>query len=409
MQPEYSVIIPVFNKWELTRDCLARLREHADGHDFEVVVVDNASSDVTATDLAPLGKSLFGERFTAIRFEENRNFGPACNVGAKAATAPLLFFLNNDTLVTSGWAAPLLSALRDEPELGAVGPLLLYPNDTVQHLGVAYAASGAEHLYRDFPRTHPVVAKHRDVQCLTGAALMLSASLFRECGCFHEEYKNGYEDQELCVHIRQAGKKLRCVPQSVIYHLESQSGGRDAAEGDNSDLFFKRCGKHVHTDIHVHAMRDGFDVFINDLMLLSIKLSEAEERKLTREVESQPAQAWAALMAQNPLWIGGPEFFADICAKQGQYDKELLFRLQLANMAPTLKRYMDVMQLEPYFPKNSPWEYKFKEKMAVMQLCRRSPDAAHKKLRFLQKCFPPENPAFLERICREKLERLFPE
>ena len=90
--PEFSVIIPVFNKWELTKDCLISLREHGGGHDFEVIVADNASSDATATDLAPLGASLFGERFTAIRFEENKNFGPACNAGAKAATAPILFF-----------------------------------------------------------------------------------------------------------------------------------------------------------------------------------------------------------------------------------------------------------------------------------------------------------------------------
>ena len=85
--PELSVIIPVFNKWELTRDCLLSLRDYTPGDDFEVIVVDNASSDDTPAELPSLGEALFPGRFTCLRFSENRNFGPACNAGAKAATA----------------------------------------------------------------------------------------------------------------------------------------------------------------------------------------------------------------------------------------------------------------------------------------------------------------------------------
>ena len=134
MNPLFAVIIPVFNNWGLTRDCLDSLREHTPGDNFEVVVVDNGSVDAGRTELEPLGNSLFPGRFTVVRFEENRNFGPACNAGAHTATASLLFFLNNDTVLTPGWAEPLLDALRADDSLGAVGPLLLYPDNTVQHL-----------------------------------------------------------------------------------------------------------------------------------------------------------------------------------------------------------------------------------------------------------------------------------
>ena len=120
--PAFSVVIPVFNNWELTRACLQSLREHTSGIDVEVVVADNASSDATARELLPLGEALFHGRFQRLRFEKNRNFGPACNAGARAATAPFVFFLNNDTLPTPNWSAPLLEAFQADDSLGAVAP-----------------------------------------------------------------------------------------------------------------------------------------------------------------------------------------------------------------------------------------------------------------------------------------------
>ncbi len=90
--PAISVVIPVFNKWELTKACLESLAQHTPSGVVEVIVVDNGSTDETAHALAPLGKQLFGDLFAPIRWEENRNFGPACNAGAAAARAPMLFF-----------------------------------------------------------------------------------------------------------------------------------------------------------------------------------------------------------------------------------------------------------------------------------------------------------------------------
>uniref|UniRef100_UPI0012EBC515 glycosyltransferase family 2 protein n=1 Tax=Desulfovibrio cuneatus TaxID=159728 RepID=UPI0012EBC515 len=138
LSPTVSIIIPVMNKWELTKACLESLARHTPAGVAEVIVVDNGSTDETAHALAPLGKQLFGNLFTPIRWEENRNFGPACNAGAEAARAPMLFFLNNDTLLTPNWLPPLLEAFDANPRLGAVGPLLLYENGTVQHMGVTF-------------------------------------------------------------------------------------------------------------------------------------------------------------------------------------------------------------------------------------------------------------------------------
>ena len=138
MTPTVSIIIPVRNQWKLTEACLRSLAEHTPQDDIQILVMDNGSTDDTSTQCAPLGAALFGSRFRHIPLGHNRNFGPACNEGAHAADADYLFFLNNDTLLTAGWLPPLLDAFARQPDLGATGPLLLYPDGRVQHAGVTF-------------------------------------------------------------------------------------------------------------------------------------------------------------------------------------------------------------------------------------------------------------------------------
>ncbi len=95
---------------------------------------------------------------------------------------------------------------------------------------------------------------------------MIRSDVFKDCGEFYEGYRNGYEDLELCVQLRRRGKKLRCVPASRIFHLESQTPGRKEGDDHNSVVFAERCGTDVYVDVHHHALRDGFSVFISDLL-----------------------------------------------------------------------------------------------------------------------------------------------
>ncbi|MDR1489516.1 MAG: glycosyltransferase family 2 protein [Desulfovibrio sp.] len=318
MIPLFSVIIPVLNNWNLTRACLQSLREHTTDTAFEVIVVDNASSDATATELQALGEALFGENFQALRFAENRNFGPASNAGALLAKAPLLFFLNNDTLLTPGWALPLLEALESDPGLGAVGPLLLYEDNTVQHLGVAFTPNGVSHLYRYFPAHHPAVHRKRSLQALTAAALLLPRSLFLEAGSFCEGYRNGYEDVELCLRIgADLGKRLCCVPQSVIYHLESRTSGRTDADSHNGRLLFERRG-YFSPDLHSLGLADGFEPFITDSYGISLHLRKEEEEELTARARGKEPSFWYAQLMDNPYWATGHRDLISMLEKAGE-------------------------------------------------------------------------------------------
>ncbi len=342
--PVFSVIIPVFNKWELTRNCLASLREHTAGWEYEVIVADNGSSDATAGGLVELGEGLFGGRFVRLRFEENRNFGPACNAGAERANAPLLFFLNNDTLLTDDWAGPLVRALEGEGAPGAVGPLLLYEDGSIQHMGVSLAPWGFNHLYRGFPADHAVVRRPRDLQVITAAAMMLPKRLFEDCGGFFEGYRNGFEDVDLCLHIRERGKTLQCVSDSVVCHLESQTPGRKKHDGHNASLLWERCGTLCHVDFHRHGIRDGFRVFVNDLFDVGLRLTPEDEAALARKAAGKPAAEWLRLAGEHPFWIQGREALAIALEKEGRFEDALTFRADIANVLSSEEVFRQVMR-----------------------------------------------------------------
>ncbi len=256
----FSIIIPVYNKWDLTRDCLQSLREHTPGNEFEVIVTDNASSDETQTQALALGATLFADNFIYIRNDENKNFSGACNQGARAARSDLLFFLNNDTLLTPHWAPPLLEELNNDSKLGAVGPLLLYPEQNlVQHIGAAFNPQGRiGHFYHLFPGGHPLALKRRKLNIITAAALMLRKKDFFDAGGFFEGYRNGFEDVELSYRLRQNGLTLSVIGESTIYHLASQSEGRNAHECFNGNLLCVRCRDIIKPDLHTIAMEDGY-------------------------------------------------------------------------------------------------------------------------------------------------------
>lgn len=405
--PECSVVIPVFNKWDLTRACLASLREHTAGHDLEVIVVDNGSSDATSAELASYGSGLFGGRFAAIVFPENRNFGPACNAGARAASSPVLFFLNNDTILMPGWLPPLLEALRGGGASMAVGPLLLYEDGSVQHLGVAYGTRGPFHLYQHFPADHPVVFRKRELQGITGAALMIRADFFRECGQFCEEYRNGFEDLDLCVQVRRRGGKLRCIPASRVYHLESQTPGRKDGDDDNGAIFTQRCGADVYTDVHHHAFRDGFSIFISDLLTACSKLKEEDEVVITGKAQGQDVPAWLRLAREHPFWVRGREVLAQSFERQKLYAEAARFRAELAEIEPLIPRYRDLLRLAP-FAGETPWLGTAEKHLNIMVQYKTDRAAALNAVQEIRQHFRRDGEPALEQAFAAKLREWFP-
>ncbi len=337
-----SIIIPVWNRWDLTHDCLQSLRAHTPGRYFDVIVADNHSEDETADQLVPLGQSLFGERFSALRFDTNTGFGPACNAGAEAARGQFLLFLNNDTLLTDNWLPPLLKAMQDDRRLGAVGPLLLYPDtNRVQHCGICFTPSlRTEHLYANFPADHPAVHATRSLQAITGAALMVRRDQFLACGGFHPGYKNGSEDLELCCRLREAGKRLAVITQSVVYHLESQTPGRGDDDGDNAALLNERCKGCFGPDVHTFARNDGYQLALTPWLESYMSLPREREEAITTAVTHNfsPTACWDMLQ-KEPLWHTGYELLAGLLEEHGQFAESCGIRLLQTYFHPMLPHY----------------------------------------------------------------------
>jgi glycosyltransferase involved in cell wall biosynthesis len=135
-----SIVIPVFNRLDMTRPCIEAVHRETAPGTFEIIVVDNASSDGTREFLE--AEQAAG-RLRTIRNEQNLGFSKACNQGIRAARGGFILLLNNDTVPLPGWLDVMLDELIVHSHVGAVGSCLLYPGgELIQHAGVRIGAGG---------------------------------------------------------------------------------------------------------------------------------------------------------------------------------------------------------------------------------------------------------------------------
>lgn len=220
--PKVSIIIPTRDAPDVFGCCLGSIFEKTSYPNFEVIVLDNETTDPAALELMekyPVRRIPFSGRF---------NFSRANNEGAIAATGELLVFLNNDTEIISDDWLEHLAYYGEQPDVGAAGALLAYEDHTVQHAGVALGMRGtADHTMRRFPRDVDGYAGSlvcaREVSAVTGACLMIRKSMFEEIGGFNPHFYTAYQDVDLCLRLRTRGLRVIYTPQALLLHHESIS------------------------------------------------------------------------------------------------------------------------------------------------------------------------------------------
>lgn len=236
LNPAVSIIIPVFNNLALTQACLESLRRTRTKAEYEMIVVDNASTDGTAEYLKNLETS---GAIRVITNPSNKGFAHACNQGAQAARGSQLLFLNNDTQVTDGWL-DALAKTAGQTNVGVIGAKLLYADGTIQHAGIEFINGIPDHVHRRSSADFPPANKSRELDMVTGACLMTPRNVFLKLGGFDEAFRNGVEDIDYCLRVRALGRKVVYQPQSVVYHHEGRTAGRFDHVNENLKMFFGR-------------------------------------------------------------------------------------------------------------------------------------------------------------------------
>lgn len=226
--PRLSVILVTWNNRELNRLCLESLFARTEWPNLEVLVVDNGSSDGTRELLAELAGRHANLR--VIAFDENRGFPAACNAGLAQATGAYLALLNNDTVVTRGWAAALIAHLVRDPKLGLVGPVT---NAIANEARVEVGYSDLAQLpawARAWVRDHDGEAF--SIPMLAFFCVVMRREVFEKVGLLDERFGTGmFEDGDYNRRARAAGWQIRCARDAFIHHWQKASFrqlGKDA-------------------------------------------------------------------------------------------------------------------------------------------------------------------------------------
>lgn len=252
-----SIIIPVFNQLALTRQCIASLVEHTQGQDYEILLVDNGSDATTAKGLDQLATQY--PQLRLVRQQKNQNFALGSNLGFAQASGEFCVFLNNDTQVTPGWLPPLIARLQ-QGDVYAAQPLLLYPDGSVQCMGVVFSEKSnlGYPIYQGMQPEACQAEKPRTFQAITAACMAITAKDFARGKGFDPIYINGQEDIDLCLRLKnETGKQAAYVPISKVIHHESKTQGRGKYIDQNRWVFVERCEKKIKPDDENHYQRDG--------------------------------------------------------------------------------------------------------------------------------------------------------
>jgi len=227
--PLVSIIIPVYNQFAYTFNCLESLSVNLSSDlAYEIIIVNDASSDETLEQLATLVKGI-----KVLTNAENSGFIRSCNYGASQAKGQYLYFLNNDTRILENCLESLVKLIINNPQVGAVGSKLIYANSKQQEAGgiIWNSADGWNYGRLDSP-DEPEYNYVRPVDYCSGASLLVPTDLFKQLGGFSQDFIPAYyEDTDLCFALRELGYQVLYQPQSNVIHYEGITSGTDLSSG----------------------------------------------------------------------------------------------------------------------------------------------------------------------------------
>lgn len=268
--PLVSIIIPTKNNFKYIKKCIESIIDNTTYPYFEIIIVDTGSTDSQVNNF--YSKLINdNENIQIVKYKKKFNFSDACNYGADNSNGEYLLFLNNDTeVITHDWIQSLLEHAQ-RPEVGMVGPKLIFEDKTIQHAGIVLSERDiAFHpFYGQDERvdifTYIYTANIRNVSAVTAACSMVSRKKFDEAGGFDPKLRVTYNDVDLNLKLRKKGYYNLYTPYAELFHYESKSVGRiNTSERDSTELqeaqneMRKRWGDYLERDPFYN---DNFEQF----------------------------------------------------------------------------------------------------------------------------------------------------
>lgn len=229
--PKVSIVIPNMDHADTLRTCISSILEKTTYENFEIVIIENNSRKEET--FAYYDELKTDPRIQIVTWEGKFNYSAINNFGVReAATGEYILLLNNDIeVITPDWLQEMLM-FAQRPDVGAVGAMLYYPDDTIQHAGVVLGIGGvAGHAHKYFPRgdfgymSRATIAQ--DLSVVTAACVMLPRTVWDEVGGLDETFEVAFNDVDLCMRIRKAGYLIVWTPYAELYHYESKSRGAE--------------------------------------------------------------------------------------------------------------------------------------------------------------------------------------
>lgn len=216
-----SIIMINYNTKDLLINCLNSIFNNFKNNSYEVIVVDNASSDGSAEFIKNSLPSIF-----LIENEENKGFGQANNQAAKISTGDILFFLNPDTLIKENIFQKIIDIFEKNPSIGIVAPRLILPDGQLQPWAYGYEEGPLELIRNKFKKA-PLNYKQNDLpfeaDWVSGAALAIKRDVFNKIEGFDTNFFMYFEDRDLCYRVKKIGYKILVLPEIKVIHFGGKS------------------------------------------------------------------------------------------------------------------------------------------------------------------------------------------
>lgn len=305
MNPRVSIVIVNWKTPELLAGCLDSILEDSRAEQFEILVVDNASGDNSLEVLESYRKSAKAT-LKVVANQQNVGFAKACNQVIPDATAPYVFLLNPDTVVTDCAVSKLADYLDRNTECGAVGPKVLNPDGTLQLACRRSFPSPAASFYRLtylsklFPK-NPTFARYNltfadpneelDVDALSGSAMMVRKCVIDQVGLLDEDIFMFGEDIDWCWRFKEAGWRVRYFPDSVVYHFHGAASrlrpvGATINLHKGMEVFYRKHLAHRHWAIFNAFVYFGIWLRAMVFVVLSFIQSFIRKRRVVHVLET---------------------------------------------------------------------------------------------------------------------------